>query len=65
MEYVELKKVIEDLYRKSEPIEELIAKLWVKLDRGEIPLDTARVKLYNYLSRLSKLLHDKEEEVKL
>lgn len=64
MEYIELKKVIQSLYRDSEKIESLIAKLYIQLDKGEIPLDTARVKLYSYLSRLSKLLHDKEQEIR-
>ena len=63
MKYLELRKIINDYSRKTKEVEDLISRLYAQLDKGEIPLDTATVKLYNYFSRMSKILHDKEEQL--
>lgn len=63
MEYLQLRKIINDYTKKTKEVEELISRLYAQLDRGEIPLDTASVKLYNYFSRISKIVHDKEQEL--
>lgn len=65
MEYLQLRKIINDYSRKTKEVEDLISRLYAQLDRGEIPLDVATVKLYNYFSRISKILHDKEGELKV